>query len=277
MDKIRLIASDLDATLLDEHSALPSHFDEMVRALADEGIIFVAASGRPLITLKKMFEPLLDYMALIADNGGTAEYKGETFFLANMPQADWKAIAHTTAEAGDIGVLCGQDRAYIEKRHAWCREMLAKFYPVVEYVDSLETLDAEADKYSIYLPKGNAQQAFDEIYGSAYGDKVAVVVAGPEWVDTMNLDVNKGAALVAVGRKLDIPPEAMMAFGDTYNDADMLTAVRYGFLMANGSEPLRQRVPFLAPANTEHGVVQVIEKVLAKHGCVSAEDFIKAH
>ena len=41
----------------------------------------------------------------------------------------------------------------------------------------------------------------------------------------------------------------MMAFGDTYNDAEMLQTVRYGFLMENGSEPLRQKVPFLAPSH----------------------------
>ena len=48
MDRIRLIASDMDATLLDEYSQLPPKFTETIRALAGQGILFAAASGRPL-------------------------------------------------------------------------------------------------------------------------------------------------------------------------------------------------------------------------------------
>ena len=46
MDRIRLIASDMDATLLDEYSQLPPKFTETIRALAGQGILFAAASGR---------------------------------------------------------------------------------------------------------------------------------------------------------------------------------------------------------------------------------------
>ena len=60
MDVIRLIASDLDATLLDGQSQLPPDFAETVRALAERGIRFAAASGRPIYTLEEMFAPLRD-------------------------------------------------------------------------------------------------------------------------------------------------------------------------------------------------------------------------
>lgn len=52
MDVIRLIASDLDATLLDGQSQLPPDFAETVRALAQRGIRFAAASGRPILYLR---------------------------------------------------------------------------------------------------------------------------------------------------------------------------------------------------------------------------------
>ena len=53
MDVIRLIASDLDATLLDDQSQLPPDFAETVRALAERGIRFAAASGRPIYHLRE--------------------------------------------------------------------------------------------------------------------------------------------------------------------------------------------------------------------------------
>ena len=93
----------------------------------------------------------------------------------------------------------------------------------------------------------------------------------------MNPGVHKGAALAILGKKLGIPTSGMMAFGDTYNDAEMLETARYGFLMENGSLPLRQRVPFLAPPHWEQGVMQVLRQLLAQGGTVCPADFRPAH
>lgn len=195
MDRIRLIASDMDATLLDEYSQLPPKFTETIRALAGQGILFAAASGRPLYTLETMFPDLLEEIILIGDND-------------------------------------------------------------------------------------DSQKAFDRIYGAFHtgnGGAFSVAVAGRNWVDVMNPGVHKGAALAKVGALLGIPADSMMAFGDTYNDAEMLTTAKYGFLMENGSGPLRAQVPFLAPSHREYGVMQVLKQVLRQNGEVSPEDFVKAH
>ena len=87
MDHIRLIASDMDATLLDERSQLPPDFAETIRALAGQGILFAAASGRPLYTLETMFPELLEEIILIGDNGGAARWKGKDLFVSEMAAA----------------------------------------------------------------------------------------------------------------------------------------------------------------------------------------------
>lgn len=70
MDRIRLIASDMDATLLNEQSQLPADFEETIHALAELGIRFAPASGRPLYTLEAMFPTLQNELVFIGDNGG---------------------------------------------------------------------------------------------------------------------------------------------------------------------------------------------------------------
>ena len=67
MDRIRLIASDMDATLLDGHSQLPPDFLHLVQELAGQDILFAAASGRPLYKLEEMFAPVLEQTLLVAD------------------------------------------------------------------------------------------------------------------------------------------------------------------------------------------------------------------
>lgn len=107
MDVIHLIASDLDATLLDDQSQLPPDFAETVRALAERGIRFAAASGRPIYTLEEMFAPLQDDIILVGDNGGAICWKGESLYLSEMDVADWHTLAGQARSAGHAAVLCG--------------------------------------------------------------------------------------------------------------------------------------------------------------------------
>ena len=179
-----------------------------------------------------------------------------------------------------MGLLCGLQAAYAEKQDEKYDKVFKNFYTRVEYVDDLTAVEAAADKFTVYLPNDDSQKAFDRIYGAFHtgnGGAFSVAVAGRNWVDVMNPGVHKGAALAKVGALLGIPADSMMAFGDTYNDIEMLEAVGYGFLMENGSPELRSRVPYLAPPNTEYGVARVLQQVLRQKGCVCPADFTKAH
>lgn len=277
MDRIRLVASDMDATLLDEHSQLPPEFEPTIRALAAQGILFAAASGRPLYTLKEMFPSLREEMVFIGDNGGAISWRGETLDISEMPPEGWRKLARCAREAEDVGVLCGLETAYVEHRYRQYDTVMKQFYTRVEYVDDLKAVEAPVDKFTIYLPRGNAQQAYDEVYGPACGGEFSVTVAGKNWVDCMNPGVHKGAALAALGQRLGIPTTEMMAFGDTYNDKEMLQTTRYGFLMENGTPELRASVPFLAPSHRDYGVMQILKRLLAQGGQVCPEDFVPAH
>ncbi len=169
-----------------------------------------------------------------------------------MPAEGWRQLARSTKQAGDVGLLCGLQAAYAEKQDEKYDKVFKNFYTRVEYVDDLTAVEAAADKFTVYLPNDDSQKAFDRIYGAFHtgnGGAFSVAVAGRNWVDVMNPGVHKGAALAKVGALLGIPADSMMAFGDTYNDAEMLTTAKYGFLMENGSGPLRAQVPFLAPSH----------------------------
>lgn len=274
MDQIRLVATDMDATLLDEKGELPPGFTEMVRSLDGLGICVAAASGRPIYTLEAMFASLQEEMVFIGDNGGAIRWRGENLYVSEMAPQGWRGLAAIARETGDCAVLCGLDRAYIEKRFDHYDSVMRRFYTSIDYVESLGDVEAVVDKFSIYFPNGNAREGYDALYGPACADAWSVAVAGPEWVDITNPGVHKGAALNILGQKLQIPASGMMAFGDAYNDLEMLCAARYGFLMENGMPELRDRVPFLAPSNREYGVMQILQRVLEQGGLVSQAMFL---
>lgn len=177
MDVIRLIASDLDATLLDDQSQLPPDFAETVRALAERGIRFAAASGRPIYTLEEMFAPLQDDIILVGDNGGAICWKGESLYLSEMDVADWHTLAGQARSAGHAAVLCGLETAYVEEQFRPYDRVFKRFYTKVEYVPHLEDVTARVDKFTIYFPEGDAQKGYDALYGPVWGGRFSVAVA----------------------------------------------------------------------------------------------------
>ena len=209
MDVIRLIASDLDATLLDDQSQLPPDFAETVRALAERGIRFAAASGRPIYTLEEMFAPLQDDIILVGDNGGAICWKGESLYLSEMDVADWHTLAGQARSAGHAAVLCGLETAYVEEQFRPYDRVFKRFYTKVEYVPHLEDVTARVDKFTIYFPEGDAQKGYDALYGPVWSGRFSVAVAGADWVDIMNPGVHKGAALLRLGERLGVLPEGM--------------------------------------------------------------------
>ena len=272
MDRIRLIASDMDATLLDGHSQLPPDFLHLVQELAGQDILFAVASGRPLYKLEEMFAPVLEQTLLVADNGGAVRWRGKDLFVSRMEPEVWHRLTACAEENGDSFVVCGLENAYLRPCDRCYDAVYRNFYNRIAYVSDLYTIDAAVDKFTIYLPQDNAQEVYEKVYGPRFGQELAVAVSGKCWIDVTNPGVTKGKAVERLSRLLDIPSGAMMAFGDTYNDIEMLEAVGYGFLMENGSPELRSRVPYLAPPNTEYGVARVLQQVLRQKGCVCPAD-----
>ena len=253
MDRIRLIASDMDATLLDGHSQLPPDFLHLVQELAGQDILFAAASGRPLYKLEEMFAPVLEQTLLVADNGGAVRWRGKDLFVSRMEPEVWHRLTACAEENGDSFVVCGLENAYLRPCDRCYDAVYRNFYNRIAYVSDLYTIDAAVDKFTIYLPQDNAQEVYEKVYGPRFGQELAVAVSGKCWIDVTNPGVTKGKAVERLSRLLDIPSGAMMAFGDTYNDIEMLEAVGYGFLMENGSPELRSRVPYLAPPTRNTG------------------------
>ena len=70
---IKLIASDLDGTLFKPHGVLPDETFNLIERLYEKGITFAPASGRQLPNLLQIFKPVLDKIAIIAENGGVAK------------------------------------------------------------------------------------------------------------------------------------------------------------------------------------------------------------
>ena len=123
---------------------------------------------------------------------------------------------------------------------------------------------------------GSAQNAYP-VLSRALGEELNIVVSGEFWLDAMNPDTNKGAALDFLQQSLGVTPAQTMAFGDYYNDIELLARAEYSFVMENANEDMRRYGRFLAESNDRHGVTRAIRRLLfsTNTNCISQENVLQ--
>lgn len=262
---VRLVASDMDFTLLADDKSIPEGMPGRIRALEEAGVVFSAASGRPLYTLQDMFPESRDRMAFITDNGAGVVCRGEVVFKDLLDEATLAELVAFTLERAPeaVPVVCGLERAVVP---AWGRaydDALRVYYHEILYVDDIGSAREEANKFTVYFPENNSADAYEERFAPAFGGRLSVTCAGVDWLDVMNRGVDKGTGIARLCEHLGIAPADVIALGDTDNDAEMLSYVGHGYLMANAEERMERFADFRAPSNNERGVAQVIDAVLA--------------
>ena len=267
MAEIKLIATDMDHTLLTEKGELPPNTTDLILDLHQLGIEFTIASGRPLYTLTHVFEETHQQMTFIADNGAIIRYHGEIIFKSLLPIETYQAIIHfIESETDGIAILCGLDTAIISEEQHQHLDFLRTFYRHIQTTKDFSTLAIDADKLTIYFPNENSKAYYDTVFKPKYCADLSVTVGDTIWIDFMNKGIDKGSALRFLSHKLAVSADEMMAFGDTYNDVEMLKAVKYSYIVANASEDMRQYANFITKSNDDDGVSEIIRKVIKNNG-----------
>ncbi len=254
---IRLIAVDLDGSLLDDEKRIHDDFWPLLDELDRRGILLCPASGRQYATLRRQFGR--DELVYIAENGSYVVQHDQEISSDGMDLAAARSVVETARGASDLDlgvVLCGKRSAYVERTDQAFLDKAQPYYAKLEQVDDLLEVEDEVLKVAVYdfgsstTGAGPLLESFD------------AVVSGEHWVDVTSPTADKGHALRAVQEARGISAEQTMAFGDYFNDVGMLDAAHYSFAMDNAHPDVRAHARFVAPANTENGVVRTIRAVL---------------
>ena len=253
---IRLIAVDMDGSLLDDEKQIHDDFWPLLDELDRRGILLCPASGRQYATLRRQVGR--DELVYIAENGAYVVQHDEEISVDPLDLGTARQVVETVrASSLDLGtVLCGKRSAYVERTDDAFLDQVRPYYARLETVHDLSSVDDDVLKVAVYdfgsaaTGAGPLLQRFDAL------------VSGEHWVDVMSPTADKGHALRAVQDRLGITAEHTMAFGDYFNDVGMLDAAWFSFAMDNAHPDVRAHARFVAPSNNANGVVRTIRSVL---------------
>lgn len=266
---IRLIATDLDDTLLDASAGLTARTQRALDAAMALGCGITLSSGR-------MIEATLPFARKIGVNAPMLLYNGAMIYDHNTDETLYAPrIAYETAlgivklvEAEGyyiqlypgVGYYCSE---IIDYTRAYARQINVPATPVhMPMAQWLEGHPSDMQKMLIIdTPEGadRIQAVLREAFphGACYlKSKAHYLEIAPEGVD-------KGQSLRFLAEHLGLTPDEVMAFGDGQNDVPMLEYAGAGYAMANACPQALACTPRVAPPNTEDGVAQVIEGYIA--------------
>ena len=262
---IRLIAVDMDGTLLDAEGRIDPTLWPLLDELDRRGIAFCPASGRQYANLAARFAGVGEDVVFIAENGAFVARGGHELssdVLAGDVVGRVVATVRALAAAGaDVGVVvCGKRSAYVERHDTAFVAECDTYYTLLERVDDLLVVCDHILKIAVF-DFGSAEATTAPAL-APFRATHQVVVSGAHWVDVMNATTDKGAALRAVQAALGVTRGQTMAFGDYLNDLELLDAAEYSFAMADAHPTVVERARYLAPSNRANGVVRTIARVL---------------
>lgn len=263
---IKLIAIDLDGTLLNHKKELPSENVEAIQKAVAAGIKVVLCTGRPLPGTRPIFEQLGLTNEYLIVNNGCSTYATE----------NWKLIDdfHLTAE--DIRLLSEVSRKekgvqltiFDEKEHYYVIDeepsdivvqdaSLVYLEPTSITTDDLLALN-DIQFQAMFLAEESRLDSFQERYEAELSERFSTVRSQPIIFEAMPKGATKAAALKALADRLAISSDEIMALGDANNDIEMLTLAGYSVAMGNSPEHIKSLAKYVTGTNDAAGVAQAI-------------------
>lgn len=243
---IKLIASDLDGTLL-KNGAQQINDDTMkvLQKALDAGILFAPASGRMHHSLMKLFAPIQDRIIYIADNGAFVKYQGETIVKRTLNRATAFELMEDIYQVPNCEfVASGEDCAYMKPKSEAFRHRMTKIvnYDMVE-IEDFEEIPEDIIKVSVCDMSGivHSQEHFLE----GWKNRTCVAVSGELFMDMTAAGVNKGFALQKICAYFGWSAQECAAFGDNFNDVEMLDFAGYSYAMERAVPEVKQHAKFV--------------------------------
>lgn len=271
---IRLIAFDLDETLLNAEKILTARNRTALERAADKGILIVPTTGRLLKGVPAEIRdfPFLRYAVTINGAAVFDVTTGENLYSAEIPLDDAIEIM-SYLDQFPIIYDCYQDNTGWMTRTMW--EQAEVFAPNAYYVRSIRTNRAPVPDLKEFLKeRGNSVQkiqlfALDPVLRTTLLQEIprrfanlAVSSSVTRNVEINHKDANKGAALLALASHLGLDRSQVMAFGDGLNDVSMIRAAGIGVAMQNAVEEVKAAADLITGSCEDSGVAQTIEKIL---------------
>ena len=271
---IKLIATDMDGTLLDPKGQLDlPRLEKILDKLDQCDIRFVIATGNEVHRMRQLLGHLAERVVLVVANGARIFENNELIQAQTWDDAMVdKALGHFKGrECQDQFVVTAMNGGFVKEGTVFTEldkfmtpEMIEKLYQRTNFVDEFDSsLFGGVLKMSMVVGEERLDSVLQEI-NDLFDGHVRAVSSGYGCIDILQDGIHKAWGLEELLKRWKLKPEQIMAFGDSENDIEMLELAGISYAMENAEEAVKRVASKVAPANSQAGVYQVLENWLER-------------
>ena len=273
MKNIRLVASDLDGTLLNKNKEITPRLFEALEKLDELGIYFVPSTGRPFGTVPKAIKELPFLKYVITSNGATIyDATEQKNIIENYltPEAV-DAVIEVAKELPIITEYFIEGKAYIAKSvyddlSPFDLTESHEFYiknsrtPVEDFWNEMKRNNTVLENINlVFKDMELRKEIWDRL--KALG-LASVTAATTKNIEITSLYATKAQALEKLCEVLGFSRENVLAMGDGDNDMPMIQFAGIGVAMANGEEHIKQAADIIADDCNDFGAAKILEQII---------------
>lgn len=259
---IRLVAFDLDDTLLRDDQTISQRNIETVQRAQRAGIYVTAATGR-------MYPSALPFCKQLGITTPILLCQGAQL-IDPVSGKEWYRREISVEQAHAIIALAEENGVYVQTyaedgiRFAHeCEE--SRLYSRISAVPgkAVGDLTAYTTEPTVKMLCIGENKKLVELWDKAkerFGDTLEIAISKPFYLEFTHPRANKGEALLALGEMLGVAQPEIMAIGDSHNDMSMLRAAGVSVAVGNAPDVIKEQCTYVVGTNMEDGVAEAIEK-----------------
>lgn len=267
---IKLIAIDLDGTLLNDNKQVTDENIAAINAASKLGVNVVLCTGRPITGIQKYLKQLElqnENEYAITYNGALAQtLTGETLIKHTLSFEDYLATEKFSRQVGVHFHVDGKNHIYTANKNispftvgeSFLVDMNLRYRAVEEMDPTLEI-----PKVMFIDDPKVLNKARDQVFAK-FGQEFSIAQSEPYFIEVMPKNVSKGNAVTELAQRLGLHMDQVMAIGDQGNDLSMIKVAGTGVAMGNAIDDIKNNAQFITATNNESGVAEAIKKFVLK-------------
>lgn len=271
---IKLVAMDMDGTLLNSAKQLPEENRKTIEEYAARGIVFAFCTGRVMNELELISGELPSVKYAITCNGAyvkdmTGKDAENEIFNDTLTVEEVRKI-YDTIDAMGMDMMFELQADGVVYAARYCIEHPEKYgvayikqlirdtrVPVEDMKEYLRERKRNIGKVNIFFPNTETR---DEVWKKIEHIKYDLSYSEPTNIEINKVGANKGKGLKKLAEYLGLGLNEVMAIGDNFNDIELLKATKNSVVMANAPEEIKQYGNYVTLSNDENGVAHAIKK-----------------
>lgn len=266
--KYRLIACDMDGTLLNSRGIITERTISSIQKAVKKGVLFTVSTGRPIQGVEQ-YNKILDLDAPFITYNGAMIVMGKSkqvLYEQSLCAEDAMRILNWAKQFTPTVMVWSNNRLYASElnERAEKYKSLSGVEPIL--IEDEEAVVKNGATKILWYDEAENIAEYQPILRDNLGGSINLYTSQPYFLEFVDIRVSKARALERLGQYYNISPSEMIAIGDGLNDLDMIEYAGLGVAMGNAHDLVKGRADFITKSCDEDGVAYVIDKFINETG-----------